>query len=224
MAATKVQRIGIWIIAAFMIVGTIGSFAIIVLANSNSTRDQDRFNELYSQYQKENEAYQAKVDAQAEKLSAQYFDTFNAYANIPAAFDAASVTELQKTDLVVGDGEEITAESSFTAYYLGWNPTGTVFDGSIADGALKAPLVVTPGSVIQGWSDGVVGMKVNGVRELAIPASLAYGETGQGENIPPNTPIKFVVMVIPTQEKIASPTMSDELIKLYTRLYGNGRQ
>lgn len=221
MAATRGQRIGIWIIAAFMAVGTIGSFAIIVLANDNASRDQNRYNELYSQYQKDTESYQAKVSAQATELSKKYYDKFNAYSSKPAAFDAASVTELQKNDLVVGDGADITAESSFTAYYLGWNPSGKVFDGSIADGALKAPLNVAPGEVIKGWSDGVVGMKVGGIRELSIPSSLAYGETGSGENIPPNTPIKFVVMIIPTPEAIEQPIPSEELQKLYTRLYGN---
>lgn len=204
-----------------MVVGTIGSFAIIVLANNNAQSDQSKFNELYAQYQKESTAYQTKVDAQAKELSEKYFDTFNAYANRPAAFDAAGVTELTKTDLVVGDGEELTADSTFTAYYLGWNPKGVVFDGSISGDSLKAPFTASPGSVIKGWSEGVVGMKVNGIRELAIPADLAYGETGSGENIPANTPIKFVMMVIPTPETIPQPQMSQELLTLYTRLYGN---
>lgn len=223
MAASKGQRIGIWIIAVFMAIGTVGSFAIIVLANDNASRDQNRLNELMAEYQKESTAYQEKVDEQAKGLSEKYYDTFNQYADRPAAFDAAGVTELQKTDLVAGDGEELTADSTFTAYYLGWNPSGTIFDGSIADGALKAPLQVVPGSVIKGWGEGVVGMKVNGIRELAIPAELAYGETGSGENIPPNTPIKFVVMIIPNQEVITQPQPSEELLKLYSRVNGSGQ-
>ena len=68
MATTKTQRIGIWIIAVFMAVGTIGSFAIIVLANSNSQADTARYNELYAQYQKEQTAYTEKTDAQAKEL------------------------------------------------------------------------------------------------------------------------------------------------------------
>lgn len=222
MAVTRAQRVGIWIIAVFMAIGTIGSFAIIVLANENTARDQAKFNELQAEYQKQNTEYQTKVAAQASELSEEYFDKFNQYADRPAAFDAAGVTELTKTDIVVGTGEEITADSTFTAYYLGWNPTGKVFDGSIDGETLKAPLEVAPGSVIQGWSEGVVGMKVGGVRELAIPSNLAYGETGSGEDIPANTPIKFVVMIIPKQETIEQPTYSQEYIELYTRLYGNG--
>lgn len=217
MAATKAQRIGIWTIVVFMAVGTIGSFAAIALANQNSAVDQAKLNELTAEYKKDQEAYQAKVDAQAKELSAKYFETFNKYSSAPAPFDKDGVKELVKTDLVIGEGDELTAESTFTAYYLGWTPDGKVFDGSINGDALKAPLEVAPGSVIQGWSEGVIGMKPGGVRELAIPANLAYGETGSGDSIPPNTPIKFVVMIIPAPEKIAQPEMSQELLNYYTK-------
>ncbi len=207
MSATKGQRIGIWIIAAFMFVGTIGSFAIIVLANSNQQSDQARLNELQAQYQKD-------VDAQTKQLSDKYFDTFNGYSSRVSTFDAAGVTELKTEDLTVGDGEVLTAESTFTAYYLGWTPDGKVFDGSIDGNKLKAPFTASPGQVITGWSEGVVGMKVNGVRELSIPSDKAYGATGNG-TIPGNTPLKFVMMVIPTPETVE---VSQELIDLYTRM------
>jgi FKBP-type peptidyl-prolyl cis-trans isomerase FkpA len=202
--ATRGQRIGIWIIAAFMLVGTIGSFIAIVLANSNQQSDKERAQTEYAAYQKEAAEYQTKVDAQAAVLSKQYFDTFNAYASKPAAFESESVTELKTEDLVVGTGNDITADSSFSAYYLGWNPSGKVFDGS-------------PGGVIDGWTQGTAGMKVGGIRELTIPAALAYGETGSGEDIPANTPIKFIVMVIPTPEAIAQPQPSQRLIEYYNQ-------
>lgn len=216
MAATKGQRIGIWIIAAFMAVGTIGSFAIIVLANSNDQKDQARINQLTTDYQKQTEAYQAKVDAQAAQLSEQYFETFNQYASRPATFDKASVTELKTEDLVVGTGDDITAESTFTAYYIGWTPDGNIFDSSLADGKLKAPITAAPGGVIKGWTQGAAGMKVGGIREMTIPSDLAYGESGQGETIPSSTPLKFVVMIIPTPEVIEQPDMPQELINYYT--------
>lgn len=215
MSATKAQRVGIWIIAAFMFVGTIGSFAIIVLANSNDQKSQARINDLTAQYQKDNEAYQAKVAAQAAELSGLYFDKFNEFSGRPASFDKNGVSELKTEDLVVGDGEELTAESTFTAYYLGWTPDGKVFDGSIADGALKAPITASPGGVIKGWTDGAAGMKVGGIREMTIPSDLAYGEAGSGDSIPANTPLKFIVMVIPTPEAIAQPEIPEELLRYY---------
>jgi FKBP-type peptidyl-prolyl cis-trans isomerase len=55
--------------------------------------------------------------------------------------------------------------------------------------------------VITGWSEGVQGMRIGGVRELTIPASKAYGETGSpSKSIAPNTPLKFIVMLIPNDE------------------------
>lgn len=223
MSATRAQRIGIWIIAVFMAVGTIGSFVIIVLANQNQQTDQARANELMAAYQKENEAHQAELEArnaelvaQTDELSAKWFSTFNSAASPRVgAFDAASVTELKKEDITVGDGETIDQDSAFVAYYLGWNPSGKIFDGSIDGDKLKTPLAVSPGSVIQGWTQGVEGMKVNGIREISIPSQLAYGETGSGEDIPANTPIKFVVLIIRKDSVIEAPEPSAELIRLY---------
>lgn len=214
MATPRSQRIGIWIIAIVMAVGTIGSFLVIILSNTNDKSDKARLTELTNQYQAEYEAYQKKVTDQNTRLSAENYDEFNAYSNRPAAFDAASVTELKTEDLKVGDGEEITASSSFAAFYIGWNPSGKVFDSSIDNGMLKAPFNVSPGGVIQGWSEGVVGMKQGGVRLLTIPAAKAYGETGSGDDIPPNTPLKFVIF-IPKQETYTAPEPSEELIRLY---------
>lgn len=217
MATTKTQRIGIWIIAVFMAVGTIGSFAIIVLANSNSQTDQARVNELTAQYQKATDEYQAKVDAQAKQLSEQYYPTFSQFASRPSTFDKTTVTELKTEDLLAGTGEQLTDQSTFTAYYIGWTADGHIFDQSIADGSLKAPLTAAPGGVIKGWTQGVAGMKVGGVREITIPSDLGYGATGSGESIPPNAALKFVVMVIPTPEEIAQPEMPQELINYYNK-------
>ena len=155
------------------------------------------------------------MDAQAAELSATYYPIFSPYQSRVAAFDKGSVTELGIEDLVIGDGETLTAESSFTAYYIGWNPDGTIFDGSIDGESLSAPFTASPGSVIEGWTQGVVGMNVGGIRELAIPSDLAYGETGSGDDIPANTPIKFVMMVIPTPETIEQPEIPTELLQYY---------
>lgn len=216
MATSKAQRIGIWVIAVIMAIGTIGSFAIIVLANQNQQTDQARINELTKQYEADATEYQAKADAQAKELSNEYFNTFSQYASRPSTFDKASVTELKTEDLVVGDGAELTDQSTFTAYYIGWTPDGNIFDSSLGDGSLKAPITAAPGGVIEGWTKGVAGMKVGGVRELTIPSAQAYGESGSGDSIPANTPLKFIVMVIPTPEEIPQPTIPQELLDYYS--------
>jgi hypothetical protein len=58
-------------------------------------------------------------------------------------------------------------------------------------------------------------MKVGGVRELTIPSDKAYGEAGSGDKIPANTPLKFIVMVIPTPEAIKEPAVPQELLQYY---------
>ena len=217
MATPKRQRIGIWIIAIVMTIGTIGSFAVMVLANQNSNVDKTRIDQLTADYQKKMDEYQKKVDAQAAELSNKYFAEFNQYANRPAKFDRDGVKELGKEDLKQGDGETLGKDATFTAYYVGWMPDGKVFDSSIEGNKLKAPFSAAPGGVIKGWTKGVEGMKVGGVRELTIPSEDAYGEQGSGDSIPPNTSLKFVIMVIPTPEAIPQPEMPEELLNYYSR-------
>lgn len=214
MAVTRGQRIGIWVIAVFMAVGTIGSFAIIVLANANAQNDQKRYNELAAQYQADDDAFN-------KKLSDTYFPKLKEYESRVAPFDEASVTELTTVDLAEGTGETLTSESTFTAFYIGWNPAGTVFDSSFNDtkDGLKTPFNTAAG-VISGWPMGVDGMKEGGVRELALPSDLAYGEQGNGENIGPNMPLKFIVLVVPSGEVNSAPQPTEELINLQKRIYG----
>jgi FKBP-type peptidyl-prolyl cis-trans isomerase len=215
--ATKTsQRIFIWVIAIVMTVGTLAGFVAMVLAPKNQQADQKRIETLTGQYQKEYEAYQAKVDAQAKQLSSLYFAEFSAYKGRVAVFDKDAVKALGKEDLKIGDGAAITKDSLFYAYYIGWNPSGEIFDQSIEGSGLKAPIEVTPGGVITGWTEGVDGMKIGGVRELTIPADKAYGDQARGDKIPANSPLKFVIMIIPAPEKILEPPMPAELQKFYS--------
>jgi len=201
MATPKKQRIGIWIIAAVMLVGTIGSFVVMVLANENNQKDLAEQQKYYDEYMKKLEEQQKVDDAAAKGLSDKYYSMFAQYGSMSAAFDESSVGDSVTTkDLKVGDGAEIKEDTKYKAYYIGWTPKGTVFDSSIQDGALKAPIDTSQMNLIEGWNQGAVGMKVGGVREITIPSDLAYGEEGSGESIGPNTPIKFIVMIIETVE------------------------
>ncbi len=197
MATPKTQRIGIWVIAVVMMIGTIGSFAAMVLANTNSKTDQDQQQKLYADYQKQ----MAEQQKQADALSAQYYGEFAQYKTAPAVFDAATVGDKVATnDLKQGDGADITKGTKYQAYYVGWNPKGKTFDSSFDGEKLKVPIDTSQiAGLISGWETGVVGMKVGGVREITIPSDLAYGDKGSGDDIPPNTPIKFIVMIIATK-------------------------
>jgi FKBP-type peptidyl-prolyl cis-trans isomerase len=200
MATKRSHRIGIWIIAIVMTIGTIGSFAVMILANKNSKIDQEQQQKLYADYQKQIEEQQKQAEKEAATLSTQYYASFKPYQAMPAPFDAKAVGDKVATnDLKQGDGAEITKDTKYQAYYIGWNPKGKTFDSSFNGDKLKMPIDTSTTNLIQGWNDGVVGMKVGGVREITIPSDLAYGEKGSGDAIPPNTPIKFIVMVIATK-------------------------
>ncbi len=203
MATSTAQRTGIWIIAIAMTFGTLAGFIAMILAPQNQAADSARLEEVYAEYQKQ-------VTDQNSQLSEKYYSTFAQFADRPAAFDANSVTEIKSEDLKIGDGDTIAEGTSYSAYYIGWNPTGKVFDQSIEGDALKAP--IAGGNLIEGWNEGVIGMKVGGVRLLTIPAAKAYGEAGQGEDIPANTPLKFIVFIIPSVEQ---PEVPEEILQSY---------
>jgi len=102
-------------------------------------------------------------------------------------------TDLQITDITVGDGDEATAGSTVSVHYVGVAfSTGDEFDASYNRGApLDFPLGA--GYVIQGWDQGVAGMKVGGRRQLVIPPHLGYGDRGAGGAIKPGETLIFVV-------------------------------
>src|SRR4051794_7094748 len=107
--------------------------------------------------------------------------------------DGPPPADLEITELSEGEGAEATAGSTISAHYVGVaHSTGEEFDASWNRGApLDFRLGV--GQVIQGWDQGIVGMKVGGRRKLTIPASLGYGDRGAGGAIKPGETLIFVV-------------------------------
>lgn len=207
MATPRGQRIGIWIITVVMAVGAIGVYFVAILANNNDSAKSSSYQATLAQYQQ-------KVAAQAAELSSKYYATFSPFASRVHSFEKAAAQEkLVTEDLLVGDGETITDTTKFGAYYIGWNPDGNIFDQSIDGSSLKAPLGSNVGldkglgnaGLITGWKEGMLGMKIGGVREITIPSEKAYGSTGSGSQIPADTPIKFVVMAIPLPAEIPVP-------------------
>jgi FKBP-type peptidyl-prolyl cis-trans isomerase FkpA len=97
-------------------------------------------------------------------------------------------------DLVVGTGQEALAGDNVTVDYTGWLYHGKKFDSSIDRGE-PFQFTLGAGRVIQGWDQGVAGMKVGGTRRLIIPPDLAYGAIGQGD-IPPNATLTFEVQLL----------------------------
>jgi FKBP-type peptidyl-prolyl cis-trans isomerase len=108
-------------------------------------------------------------------------------------------TALVIEDVVVGTGPTALVGNTVTVHYIGTLQDGTKFDSSYDKGT---PLTfrIGTGQVIQGWNQGVPGMKVGGKRRLIIPPSLAYGTTQVG-SIPAGSTLTFVIELISIQGK-----------------------
>ena len=86
---------------------------------------------------------------------------------------------LQYIDLVVGLGVPVTAGQTVSVHYVGSRQNGDVFDTSLTRGT-PFDFTLGQGEVIQGWDEGVAGMREGGRRRLIIPADMAYGENPGG--------------------------------------------
>ncbi len=204
---TKKQRIGIWIIIVLLSLGTIVGFGAMILQPQNQQDQTARINEAQKSYQ------EAVKKFLSEKYSKQLADYKQKEVK---PFDAEEVTEVTTRDLVEGNGEEVNPQQGVALYYLGWTADGNVFDGSLDQtGNLKnplQPLVAQKGSVIEGMTEGLKGMKQGGAREITIPAAKAYGDKEQ-KGIPANSPLKFIVVAIsePTEQEVPVPAALKQL-------------
>jgi FKBP-type peptidyl-prolyl cis-trans isomerase FkpA len=108
---------------------------------------------------------------------------------------SSAITSLQITDTKVGTGAEAVPGRTVKVHYTGTLLDGLKFDSSHDRGE---PLEFTLGQhqVIDGWDAGIKGMRVGGIRQLVIPASMGYGGQGSGDDIPPNAALKFEVELV----------------------------
>jgi len=119
----------------------------------------------------------------------------------------AKITQLQKTDTLVGTGAEATPGKIAVVHYTGWlyepgsaDKKGRKFDSSVDRGSpFSFPL--GGGRVIRGWDEGVAGMRVGGRRTLVIPPEMAYGNRGAGGGvIPPDATLIFEVELVAVRD------------------------
>ena len=111
--------------------------------------------------------------------------TFAASLGVNLASSTKTPSGLYYRDIRVGTGVTIVAGQKLSVKYSGALANGSVFDAG------TFPFTI-PGNVIQGWNEGLLGMKVGGSRQLIIPPSLGYGAAGSGP-IPPNAVLVFTV-------------------------------
>lgn len=166
----RAQRVAIIVIMLLFVVTTVTSVVLGVMQNNEQNEQQKQLQELLKKQA------DAQKQLQGKKVK-------NAY--IPKG----EVTKLEITDLRTGKGDAVKPGDTITAHYQGTLTDGTLFDSSYERGE---PSTFSLNEVIEGWQEGIPGMKVGGKRRLVIPASKAYGSTGSS-GIPANSALVFEI-------------------------------
>lgn len=108
----------------------------------------------------------------------------------------SNIKDIVIEDLTVGGGRECPRGATVEVHYVGTLMDGTKFDSSYdRDESIVFPLA----NLIQGWQEGIPGMKVGGKRKLTIPYAKAYGERGIPGAIPPKSDLVFEIELLGVQ-------------------------
>jgi len=178
MASTtpRYQRVITFLLAIGFLASSFGIAAYYIMSNSSSNSQQAAINAAINK-----QTNQAK----GPKLQGTQLQNFTPDGNI---------TTLKIEDTVVGTGATAQKGDTVTVQYTGAvAATGKIFQSSYDSGA---PAQLSLNQVIQGWADGIPGMKVGGTRRLYIPAAQAYGANSPSPDIPANAALIFDVVLI----------------------------
>ena len=214
------QRIVIAVIAIIMVGSIIASYVAIVAGGSNNTSvaEPEIDEAKIAQYSEE---YAEKLE-EFKKISEKDFKKFSTYRSEIKAYNESSantIGNVQTRDLLKGTGRKIAEDDvDYLAYYVGWCADETIFDSSFDNNekpkAFDKVLDVSLG-MIEGWTIGVTGMRIGGVREVTIPGELAYGSSMEicgGYN----KPLRFLVMAVENKDPLK--TAAEELDLAYMKL------
>lgn len=139
---------------------------------------------------KDDVASQSDIEKQLQELQAEQ-DQEPEEIDLSLKQEGA-VTTMQIIDITTGSGREAKLGDTIKVKYKGaLAATGAVFDSN-SDG-VEFPLEV--GGLIEGWTEGVPGMREGGKRKLIIPAEKGYGAQGSG-SIPPNSDLVFEIELV----------------------------
>jgi FKBP-type peptidyl-prolyl cis-trans isomerase len=112
-------------------------------------------------------------------------------------FGDTTVTQsgLMIIDQKKGTGASPAPTSTISVWYTGKLTDGKVFDSNVG----KEPLTMPLTSLIQGWQEGLLTMKVGGKRRLIVPPDIGYGASGSPPTIPPNATLVFDIELLKVQ-------------------------
>ncbi len=183
MAGTVTSRIAASGLAIFFFALTIGGTVLVIWQVKESNKQQAAIDAIQAEQEK------AQQTPKEGALQGTQLENFS---------PTEVVDSLQKIDTVIGTGAEVKPGDTVTAHYTGAvAATGTIFQSSLDGGQ---PVEFSLSGVIQGWTEGVPGMRVGGKRRLIIPAAQAYGgNPPQGSGIPINAPLVFDIEMVDTK-------------------------
>ncbi|HUX34702.1 MAG TPA: FKBP-type peptidyl-prolyl cis-trans isomerase [Gemmatimonadaceae bacterium] len=116
-------------------------------------------------------------------------DTFAPSLNVNLAAMTKTADGLYYRDFTVGTGAAVTKDTTVQVNYSGYLTDGTLFDSGTGSSFATA-------SVVPGFREGIMGMRVGGRRQLVIPSALGYGQAGSPPNIPRQATLVFVVDLV----------------------------
>lgn len=179
--ATRGERVFAWVGVGVAILSTVALSAAVIIQQIITDKQN------------------AKNDAAAQSSLACVDNATEQPLALPVKYTAVTpVAALQATDLTTGSGQAAKAGDCLIVKYYGTLATdGTVFDENY-DKTTGFAFKLGQGQVIQGWDQGLVGMKQGGERRLVIPSALAYGSQSSGV-IPANADLVFYVKLLRIQ-------------------------
>lgn len=186
---SKAKRTAILFIALLFLVTSVAFSIMVVLEltkdNPEPTNDVSSITEQQINDQLEEQANETEENV----LQGTKLESYEPRDN---------VTELEIIDLKEGDGDVVQEGATVTAHYTGaLANNGTIFQSSYDSGS---PIPFSLSGVIQGWTEGVPGMKVGGTRRLIIPAEKAYGAQSPSPDIPANADLVFDITLVSVEQ------------------------
>lgn len=186
------KRAGSLLLAAVFLITSVGFTAVVIWqsAKDNSADDTQALQDQLNQ----------QLEEQANQQTGENMLKGTTLANFTPV--TTPVTELQVIDLSEGTGDVVPEGATITAHYTGaYAVNGEIFESSKDSGQ---PATFPLSGVIEGWTKGVPGMKVGGIRRLVIPGNMAYGEAPEGytpgSTSRPMGPLVFDIELVSVQQ------------------------